>query len=263
MSLLWTYETTPKCNVPGGPRRRHLVSFDLFVWLLERATRWPPTCVTVGEDIDESTELLMSESSLSLLCLMPWRRSSLRLTADNWCCKSRTCFWSCSFVGWSVAGWSVPRQWQICLENVILDTIFILQWIHFNSLWIVFWNYSRRFGFSSRSLGHVMFSFAGTAQEAGAGGRSVAVGIPVRSSLMGRFSLCKQLLSFFCSSRERKHYVAKTSRWEAETSWRISKYDPKWVNMYSQQICLFHLSYNFFTNETCIQNKSWNWYIWR
>ena len=31
---------------------------------------------------------------------------------------------------------------------------------------------SRRFGFSTRSLGHVMFSFAGTAQEAGAGGRS-------------------------------------------------------------------------------------------
>ena len=36
------------------------------------------------------------------------------------------------------------------------------------------------FGFSTRSLGHVMFSFAGTAQKAGAGGRSGAVGIPVR-----------------------------------------------------------------------------------
>ena len=35
---------------------------------------------------------------------------------------------------------------------------------------------SRRFGFSTRSLGPVMFSFAGTAQEAGAGGRSGAAG---------------------------------------------------------------------------------------
>ena len=37
---------------------------------------------------------------------------------------------------------------------------------------------SRRFD-STRSLGHVMFSFAGTAQEAGAGGRLGAAGIPV------------------------------------------------------------------------------------
>ena len=34
----------------------------------------------------------------------------------------------------------------------------------------------------------MMFSFAGTAQEAGAGGRSGAAGIPVHGSLMGRFS---------------------------------------------------------------------------
>ena len=32
-----------------------------------------------------------------------------------------------------------------------------------------------------------MFSFAGTAQEAGAGGRSGAAGIPVHGSLMGAF----------------------------------------------------------------------------
>ena len=31
---------------------------------------------------------------------------------------------------------------------------------------------SRCFGFSTRSLGRVMFSFAGTAEEAGGGGRS-------------------------------------------------------------------------------------------
>ena len=48
----------------------------------------------------------------------------------------------------------------------------------------------RRFDLSSRSIGHLMFSFAGTAQEAGAGGRSGAAGIPVHGSLMGRFSLC-------------------------------------------------------------------------
>ena len=35
-----------------------------------------------------------------------------------------------------------------------------------------------------------MISFTGTAQVAGAGGRSGAAGIPVRGSLMGRFSLC-------------------------------------------------------------------------
>ena len=35
----------------------------------------------------------------------------------------------------------------------------------------------------------MMFSFAGNAQEAEAGGRSGAAGIPVRGSMMGRFSL--------------------------------------------------------------------------
>ena len=49
----------------------------------------------------------------------------------------------------------------------------------------MFFETSRRFGFSTRSLGHVMFSFAGTAQEAGAGGRSGPAGIPVHGSLMG------------------------------------------------------------------------------
>ena len=38
----------------------------------------------------------------------------------------------------------------------------------------------------------MMFSFAGAAQEAGAGGRLVAAGIAVRGSLMGRFSLCSR-----------------------------------------------------------------------
>ena len=95
---------------------------------------------------------------------------------------------------------------------------------------------SRRFDLSSRSLGHVMFSFPGTAQEAGAGGRSGAAGIPVHGSLMGRFSLYIWLLSLFfwsivalwlalwccqmktecpvasVSSHERKHHVTKASR---------------------------------------------------
>ena len=39
----------------------------------------------------------------------------------------------------------------------------------------------------------MMFSFAGNAQGAGAGGRSGAAGIPVRGSLMGCFSLCSFL----------------------------------------------------------------------
>ena len=39
----------------------------------------------------------------------------------------------------------------------------------FYSLLNVFLKLWRRFGFSTRSLGHVMFSFTGTAQEAGAG----------------------------------------------------------------------------------------------
>ena len=56
-------------------------------------------------------------------------------------------------------------------------------------LWIVFLETSQCFDLSFRSLGHVMFSFAGTAQEAGAGGRSGATGIPVHGSLMGHFSL--------------------------------------------------------------------------
>ena len=68
---------------------------------------------------------------------------------------------------------------------------------------------SRHFGFSTRSRGHMIFSLAGTAHEAGAGGRSGAAGIPVHGSLnlMGRFSLC-----FLSSSREGKHHVTKTSR---------------------------------------------------
>ena len=60
----------------------------------------------------------------------------------------------------------------------------------FYSLWIVFLKLSQRFDLSTRSLGHVMFSFAGTAQAVGAGGRSGAAGIPVHGSLMGCFSLC-------------------------------------------------------------------------
>ena len=51
----------------------------------------------------------------------------------------------------------------------------------FHSLWIEFLETSRRVDLSSRSLGHVMFSFAGAAHEAGAGGRSGgAAGIPVQ-----------------------------------------------------------------------------------
>ena len=43
----------------------------------------------------------------------------------------------------------------------------------------------------------MLFSSVGTAQEAGAGGRSRAAGIPVRGSLMGRCSLCSCLHFYF------------------------------------------------------------------
>ena len=56
---------------------------------------------------------------------------------------------------------------------------------------------SRRFDLATRSLGHVMFSFVGTTQEAGAGGRSGAASILVHGSLMERFSLCIWLPSLF------------------------------------------------------------------
>ena len=49
-----------------------------------------------------------------------------------------------------------------------------------------------------KSTSHVVFSVAGTAQEAGADGRSGAAGIPVHGSLIS-------------SSLEGKHHVAKTS----------------------------------------------------
>ena len=50
----------------------------------------------------------------------------------------------------------------LSLKQVLLDPIFILKCMNF---WIVFWNDSQRFGFSTRSLGHVMF-FKWNAQEA-------------------------------------------------------------------------------------------------
>ena len=59
-----------------------------------------------------------------------------------------------------------------------------------------------------------MFSFAGTAQEAGAGGRSGAAGIPVHGSLMGRFvyvHIYIYIYGFLSSSRKGKHHVTKTS----------------------------------------------------
>ena len=53
----------------------------------------------------------------------------------------------------------------LSLEKVLLDPIFmILKCDFFYLLWIVFLETSRRFDLSSRSLGHVMFSFAGTDQ---------------------------------------------------------------------------------------------------
>ena len=81
----------------------------------------------------------------------------------------------------------------------------LLKWINVLLTLDRIWKSSQRFGFSSRSLGHVMFWFAVTAQEAGAGGRSGATGVLVRGSLNGSY-------------REPKHQVTKASTWEAETS---------------------------------------------
>ena len=59
------------------------------------------------------------------------------------------------------------RRPSTTLEKVLLDAIFMILkcelFTHFGSC---FETNSRHFGFSTRSLGHVMFSFAGTAQEA-------------------------------------------------------------------------------------------------
>ena len=51
----------------------------------------------------------------------------------------------------------------------------------------MFFETSRRFSFSTRSLGHVMFSFAGTAQEAGARGRSGGSWYPCSRFIDGEF----------------------------------------------------------------------------
>ena len=53
------------------------------------------------------------------------------------------------------------------LEKVFTGSNIDIEVNEFNSLRIVFWNDSRHFGFPTRSLGHVMFSFAGNVQEAG------------------------------------------------------------------------------------------------
>ena len=51
----------------------------------------------------------------------------------------------------------------------------------------MFLKLSRCFDFSTRSLGHVMFSFAGTAQETGTGGRSGGSWYPCSRFIDGAF----------------------------------------------------------------------------
>ena len=84
----------------------------------------------------------------------------------------------------------------LCHPRLPLPTLhqpFTRNRINFDSLLIVFSNSSRRFGFSSRSLGHVMFSFAGTAQEAGAGGRSSICTRCHRHSVLNELSVLNVL----------------------------------------------------------------------
>ena len=104
---------------------------------------------------------------------------------------------------------------EMFLESVVsrphkkfLNIIFNLKCELFTHFGSYFLKFSRRFGFSTRSLGHVMFSFTGTAQEAGAGGRSGAAGIPVH--IDGVF-FSMWLPSLFFWSKEGKHHVTKTS----------------------------------------------------
>ena len=99
----------------------------------------------------------------------------------------------------------VECKWILSLEKVLLDPIFILKWINFDSLWIVFWNSSWRFGFSTRSVGHVMFSLVGTAQEA------VAVYIKKKPHqwTANKDTNCPRSITSSCflgSSHKRKHH---------------------------------------------------------
>ena len=83
---------------------------------------------------------------------------------------------------------------------------------HFGS-W--FWNDSRRSGFSTRSLGHLMFSFARELLH-----QWTVTGIPAAPTPPPHSTTSSCFLS---SSREGKHHVTKTSSWEADTSWIVSK----------------------------------------
>ena len=85
----------------------------------------------------------------------------------------------------------VPYSLGCELRPVRVDNT--LKWINSYSLWIVFWNHSQRIGFSPRSLGHLNVLANGVAQEAGAGGRSGAVSILVRGSLMIKTYLDERL----------------------------------------------------------------------
>ena len=63
-------------------------------------------------------------------------------------------------------------------KRVIGSNIHDIEMWVFHSLWIVFLETSWRFDLSSRSLGHVMFSFAGNAKKAGAGYTEWALVVP-------------------------------------------------------------------------------------
>ena len=58
----------------------------------------------------------------------------------------------------------IRDKFNVIRKSVIGSNIHI-EVNEFDSLWIVFWNDSRSFGFSTRSLGHVMFFRAFPAKE--------------------------------------------------------------------------------------------------
>ena len=78
----------------------------------------------------------------------------------------------------------------LTISFLLLKKCYWIQYSYWSELiWIGFLKQLRRFGFSTRSLGHMMFRI----------------------------------------SRQGKHHVTKTSSWEAEKSWQFQKHDPKWV----------------------------------
>ena len=76
--------------------------------------------------------------------------------------------------------------------------------------------------------------FAGTAQEAGAGGRSGAAGSPVHGSLMGCFSLCIWLPSLFSWSTVALWLALWCYQVKPSARWHCSGHQHRFKGWYGQ-----------------------------